>query len=109
MIRSLQSSRITTRFASYSRRQFSSKKYAKTTAGSGSSGESNTSSSMIPRGPVSWTALGLVTVAAASAVSYYQIERERRLEQAMGKIVSRACQKEIGCHIFLSIFCASRC
>ncbi|GFH47998.1 hypothetical protein CTEN210_04474 [Chaetoceros tenuissimus] len=88
MIRSLQSSRITTRFASYSRRQFSSKKYAKTTAGSGSSGESNTTSSMIPRGPVSWTALGLVTVAAASAVSYYQIERERRLEQALGKIVS---------------------
>jgi len=44
--------------------------------------------SMIPRGPVSWAGLGLVAVAAASAVSYYQIERERRLEQAMGKIVS---------------------
>jgi hypothetical protein len=43
---------------------------------------------MIPRGPVSWASLGLVAVAAASAVSYYQIERERRLEQAMGKIVS---------------------
>lgn len=40
------------------------------------------------RGPVSWGALGLVAVAAASAVSYYQIERERRLEEAMGKIVS---------------------
>jgi len=30
----------------------------------------------------------LVAVAAASAVAYYQIERERRLENAMGKIVS---------------------
>jgi len=40
------------------------------------------------RGPVTWPALGLVTVAAASAVAYYKIERERRLEQAMGKIVS---------------------
>jgi hypothetical protein len=29
-----------------------------------------------------------VAVAAASAVGYYQIERERRLENAMGKIVS---------------------
>jgi hypothetical protein len=27
-------------------------------------------------------------VAAATAVAYYRIERERRLEQAMGKIVS---------------------
>lgn len=43
---------------------------------------------MIPRGPVTWVGLGLVGVAAASGVSYYQIERERRLEQAMGKIVS---------------------
>jgi hypothetical protein len=32
--------------------------------------------------------LGLVAIAAASAVSYYKIERERRLENAMGKIVS---------------------
>jgi len=40
------------------------------------------------RGPVTWGALGLVAVAAASAVSYYQIERERRLEEAMGKIVT---------------------
>jgi len=37
---------------------------------------------------VSWASLGLVTIAAASAVSYYMIERERRLENAMGKIVS---------------------
>ena len=29
-----------------------------------------------------------MTIAAASAVAYYQIERERRLERAMGKIVS---------------------
>mmetsp|Transcript_12829 Transcript_12829/g.29860 ORF Transcript_12829/g.29860 Transcript_12829/m.29860 type:complete len:176 (+) Transcript_12829:3-530(+) len=40
------------------------------------------------RGPVSWPTLGLVAVAAASAVGYYQIERERRLERAMGKIVT---------------------
>lgn len=44
----------------------------------------------MPRGPVSWASLGLVAVVAASAVSYYQIERERRLEEAMGKIVSVA-------------------
>ena len=35
-----------------------------------------------------WASLGLVVLAAASAVSYYQIERERRFENAMGKIVS---------------------
>ena len=29
-----------------------------------------------------------MVLAAASAVSYYQIERERRFENAMGKIVS---------------------
>lgn len=40
------------------------------------------------RGPVTWPALGLVAVAAAAAVTYYKIERERRLENAMGKIVS---------------------
>jgi hypothetical protein len=40
------------------------------------------------RGPVSWTSLFLITVVAASAVTYYQIERERRLETALGKIVS---------------------
>lgn len=40
------------------------------------------------RGPVSWPALGLVAVAAASVVTYYKVERERRLENAMGKIVS---------------------
>jgi len=40
------------------------------------------------RGPVSWPALFLVSVAAASAVAYYSIERERRLERAMGQVVS---------------------
>lgn len=40
------------------------------------------------RGPVSWPSLFLVGVAAASAVAYYRIERERRLEEAMGRVVS---------------------
>lgn len=69
-------------------------KNAKTRAGTGNmEGLDGTKAegvamSMIPRGPVSWASLGLVAVAAASAVAYYQIERERRLENAMGKIVS---------------------
>lgn len=64
-------------------------KYAKTRAGTGSmDGVTGAEESMIPRGPVSWVGLGLVAVAAATAVGYYQIERERRLENAMGKIVS---------------------
>jgi hypothetical protein len=40
------------------------------------------------RGPVSWTSLWLTAVAAATAVGYYHVERERRLEQALGKIVT---------------------
>jgi hypothetical protein len=40
------------------------------------------------RTPVSWTSLFVVGVVAASAVTYYRIERERRLERAMGKVVS---------------------
>jgi len=40
------------------------------------------------RGPVSWPSLFLVGVAAATAVAYYRVERERRLEEAMGKVVS---------------------
>jgi hypothetical protein len=40
------------------------------------------------KGPVSWRSLFLAGVTAATAVAYYQVERERRLEQAMGKIVS---------------------
>lgn len=69
----------------------SNPKYAKTRAGSGTADKADaaaSAASMVPRGPVSWASLGLVFVAAASAASYYQIERERRLENAMGKIVS---------------------
>ena len=72
----------------------SSIKNAKTRAGTGNmegldgGRDGGVAMSMIPRGPVSWASLGLVAVAAASAVAYYQIERERRLENAMGKIVS---------------------
>jgi hypothetical protein len=40
------------------------------------------------RGPVTWASLFLVGVAAASATAYFSIERERRLEAAMGKVVS---------------------
>ena len=68
----------------------SSLKNAKTSAGTGDpdglGGDAQSGFSM--RGPVTWPALGLIAVAAASAVSYYKIERERRLENAMGKIVS---------------------
>lgn len=80
----------------------SSVKYAKTTAGTGDpegSGETGFST----RGPVTWPALGLVAIAAASAVSYYKIERERRLENAMGKIVS-----DLGfmaSKLFIVLFC----
>jgi len=45
-------------------------------------------SHVVTRGPVSWAGLGLAAVLAATAVGYYKIERERRLENAMGKIVS---------------------
>lgn len=38
--------------------------------------------------PVSWSMLFFVGISAASAVAYYRIERERRLERAMGKVVS---------------------
>lgn len=40
------------------------------------------------RGPVSWPSLFMVGIAAASVVAYYNIERERRLETAMGRVVS---------------------
>merc|ERR1719221_453475 len=63
----------------------SSLKHTKTTAGSGA-GSAGGGFSI--RGPVTWPALGLVAIVAASAVAYYKIERERRLENAMGKIVS---------------------
>ena len=63
-------------------------KYAKTSAGSGRYADVSVDEFSRNRGPVSWAGLGLVAVAAATAVGYYRIERERRLEQAMGKIVS---------------------
>jgi hypothetical protein len=66
----------------------SSIKYAKTTAGTGDPEGLGGSPAFSTRGPVTWPALGLVAIAAASAVGYYKIERERRLENAMGKIVS---------------------
>ena len=37
---------------------------------------------------MSWMSLFLVGVAAASVTAYYKLERERRLEQAMRKVVS---------------------
>lgn len=59
---------------------------AKTGAGSG---KVATSAPYIKnRGPVSWPSLFLVGIAAASVVAYYNIERERRLESAMGRVVS---------------------
>lgn len=73
----------------------SSVKYAKTTAGTGDP-EGSGATGFSTRGPVTWPALGLVAIAAASAVSYYKIERERRLENAMGKIVS-----DLGAYIIL--------
>ncbi|KAL7436773.1 hypothetical protein ACHAXH_007781 [Discostella pseudostelligera] len=67
----------------------SSTKYSKTTAGTGDpAGLGATNTNFSTRGPVTWPALGLVSIVAASAVAYYKIERERRLENAMGKIVS---------------------
>ena len=67
----------------------SSTKYSKTSAGTGDPGGLGaTDTNFSTRGPVTWPALGLVSVVAASAVAYYKIERERRLENAMGKIVS---------------------
>ena len=67
----------------------SSIKYSKTSAGTGDpAGLGATNTNFSTRGPVTWPALGLVSVVAACAVAYYKIERERRLENAMGKIVS---------------------
>ena len=82
----------------------SSTKYSKTSAGTGDPGGLGaTDTNFSTRGPVTWPALGLVSVVAASAVAYYKIERERRLENAMGKIVSFVhiivCVK--GCNHFL--------
>lgn len=62
-------------------------KHAKTSAGTGRVPDAGEEFSR-NRGPVSWAAFGLVAVASASAVGYFQVERERRLERAMGKVVS---------------------
>lgn len=61
---------------------------AKTRAGTGKSTQAPPTSYIKDRGPVSWPSLFLVGVAAASIVAYYNIERERRLESAMGRVVS---------------------
>jgi len=37
---------------------------------------------------VSWTGLGFATLFSGSAVAYYKIKRERRIQEATGKIVS---------------------
>jgi hypothetical protein len=63
-------------------------KHAKTTAGTGRVAIDGSEEFARNRGPVSWAAFGLVAVASASAVGYFQVERERRLERAMGKVVS---------------------
>lgn len=65
---------------------------AKSRAGTGKVGTGEaleaTTTFIKDRGPVSWPSLFLVGVAAASIVAYYNIERERRLESAMGRVVS---------------------
>ena len=58
------------------------------TAGVGSGKSDNGTPYITDRGPVSWASLFLVGIAAASIVSYYKIERERRIETAMGQVVS---------------------
>ena len=91
-----ESSRVTSRICSQRLLSSSSKPKlsnppasARTTAGSGKvRNETDPHAFARERGPVSWPALGLVAVTAASLVAYYRIERERRLEEAMGKIVS---------------------
>lgn len=51
-------------------------------------GKGGSGSYIKDRGPVSWPSLFLVGISAASIVAYYNIERERRLESAMGRVVS---------------------
>ena len=77
------------------------RKYAKSRAGSGTNPSEDGMGSMITRGPVSWASLGLITIAAGSAVSYFMIERERRLENAMGKIVSYTRKHYVGVLILI--------
>mmetsp|Transcript_7997 Transcript_7997/g.9181 ORF Transcript_7997/g.9181 Transcript_7997/m.9181 type:complete len:306 (-) Transcript_7997:27-944(-) len=61
---------------------------AKTSSGSGKAPNATQIPYIKDRGPVSWPSLFLVGIAAASIVAYYNIERERRLESAMGRVVS---------------------
>jgi hypothetical protein len=61
---------------------------AKTRAGSGKVANPAGVPYIKDRGPVSWPSLFLVGIASASLVAYYSIERERRLETAMGRVVS---------------------
>ena len=56
--------------------------------GSGPPPKSTFVSRIVERAPTTWTSLFLAAVAAASAVAYFNIERERRLEKSMGQIVS---------------------
>mmetsp|Transcript_27291 Transcript_27291/g.60138 ORF Transcript_27291/g.60138 Transcript_27291/m.60138 type:complete len:314 (+) Transcript_27291:90-1031(+) len=66
--------------------ELSSAAAAKTRAGSGK--VASGTPYIKDRGPVSWPSLFMVGIAAASVVAYYNIERERRLESAMGRVVS---------------------
>lgn len=65
-------------------------KFKKTTTGSAGGTEATTDvySRIRNSTPVSWKSLFLMSVAGASAVAYFQIQRERRLEAAMGQVVS---------------------
>ena len=96
MIRACRFGNIAARRTSLSRRCFSSTppppppppaRPATQTYGIGS-GKAFPGVYMKDRGPVSWPSLFLVGIAAASIVAYYNIERERRLESAMGRVVS---------------------
>ena len=66
---------------------------------------STTGGGPVGRGPVSWTMFGIVGVAAAAAVSYYSIERERRMEEALGKVVS---SKSVNTNFWDCVFCNKR-
>jgi len=65
--------------------QLSGPAAAKTRAGTG---KAEPGTFIKDRGPVSWPSLFLVGIAAASCVAYYNSERERRRETAMGRVVS---------------------
>ena len=70
-----------------SRRKLTTKEPSPPSVGKGT-GAGEAMPYVVTRGPVSWAGLGLAALLAATAVGYYKIERERRLENAMGKIVS---------------------